>query len=124
MLFWSCGVAVLLSCARDTADCPTPLENTLTTNTTNANNLIQTNKKPIDRTAQTIENTREKDVTLVEEGDADVELDEGDDEFAAHFARRREPKVLITTCYKPSAVMYSFISEMLVRERWAEIGGI
>jgi hypothetical protein len=27
----------------------------------------------------------------------------------------REPKVLITTCYKPSKLMYAFISELLVR---------
>jgi hypothetical protein len=33
----------------------------------------------------------------------------------AHFARRREPKVLLTTCYKPSGIMYAFLSEMLVR---------
>jgi hypothetical protein len=33
---------------------------------------------------------------------------------AAHFARDREPKVLITTCYKPSKGMYAFLAEMLV----------
>lgn len=33
---------------------------------------------------------------------------------AEHFARVRPPKVLITTCYKPSKVMYTFLSEMLV----------
>jgi hypothetical protein len=31
---------------------------------------------------QTLENTRERDVTMVEEGDEDVQLDEADDEFA------------------------------------------
>jgi hypothetical protein len=31
---------------------------------------------------QTLENTREKDVTMVEEGDEEVALDEADDEFA------------------------------------------
>jgi hypothetical protein len=34
--------------------------------------------------------------------------------FAAHFSREREPKVLITTCYKPSKGMYAFLAEMLV----------
>lgn len=32
----------------------------------------------------------------------------------AHFSRDREPKVLITTCYKPSKGMYAFLAEMLV----------
>jgi hypothetical protein len=34
---------------------------------------------------------------------------------AAHFARVREPKVLVTTCYKPSKTMFTFLAEMLVR---------
>ncbi|KAI8466209.1 MAG: anticodon-binding protein [Monoraphidium minutum] len=62
---------------------------------------------------RTIENTREKDVTMVAPGDEEVALDEDDDEFAAHFTRQREPKVLITTCYKPSAIMFAFLSEMM-----------
>ena len=32
----------------------------------------------------------------------------------AHFQNERPPKVLLTTCLKPSKVMYSFLSEMLV----------
>jgi hypothetical protein len=35
--------------------------------------------------------------------------------IAAHFARQREPKVLVTTCYKPSKTMFTFLTEMLVR---------
>jgi hypothetical protein len=35
---------------------------------------------------------------------------------AAHFARQREPKVLVTTCYKPSKTMFTFLAEMLVRK--------
>lgn len=62
---------------------------------------------------KTLENTREADVTMVASGDEDVALDEADDEFAAHFSREREPKVLITTCYKPSKGMYAFLAEML-----------
>jgi hypothetical protein len=38
---------------------------------------------------------------------------------AAHFSREREPKVLITTCYKPSKGMYAFLAEMLVRQAGA-----
>jgi hypothetical protein len=33
----------------------------------------------------------------------------------AHFAREVEPKVLITTCYKPSKLMFTFLTEILVR---------
>ncbi|KAL6752134.1 anticodon-binding protein [Haematococcus lacustris] len=62
---------------------------------------------------KTIENTREKDETLVTGDDEEVQADEEQDEFAEHFARSRPPKVLITTCYKPTKVMYTFISEML-----------
>jgi hypothetical protein len=36
----------------------------------------------------------------------------------AHFSRAREPKVLITTCYKPSKGMYAFLAEMLVSRLW------
>lgn len=32
---------------------------------------------------------------------------------ADHFKCVRPPNVLITTCYKPSGLMYKFISEML-----------
>lgn len=32
---------------------------------------------------------------------------------AAHFKRERPPNVLITTCYKPTGIMYRFISELL-----------
>ncbi|KAF6265572.1 anticodon-binding protein [Scenedesmus sp. NREL 46B-D3] len=68
---------------------------------------------PPKKQQKTLENTREKDVTMVEEGDEEVALDEADDEFAAHFARVREPKVLVTTCYKPSKTMFTFLAEML-----------
>uniref|UniRef100_A0A7S0RIG7 Brix domain-containing protein n=1 Tax=Chlamydomonas leiostraca TaxID=1034604 RepID=A0A7S0RIG7_9CHLO len=62
---------------------------------------------------KTIENTRVKDETMVADGDEEVVADEEQDEFAEHFANARPPKVLITTCYKPSKVMYTFISELL-----------
>eukprot|EP00878_Enallax_costatus_P037129 GHUV01041924.1.p1 GENE.GHUV01041924.1~~GHUV01041924.1.p1 ORF type:complete len:248 (+),score=65.50 GHUV01041924.1:199-942(+) len=50
---------------------------------------------------------------MVDDGDEEVALDEADDEFAAHFSRDREPKVLVTTCYKPSKTMFTFLSEMM-----------
>eukprot|EP00967_Tisochrysis_lutea_P086689 scaffold122242_cov22-Tisochrysis_lutea.AAC.3 len=42
---------------------------------------------------------------------------------AEHFARVRPPKVLLTTCYKPSKIMYTFLSEMLVRGRFYSLRG-
>jgi hypothetical protein len=62
---------------------------------------------------QTIENTREKDETTVGADDEEVEADEAGDEFADHFGRLRPPNVLLTTCYKPSAVMFKFLADML-----------
>lgn len=32
---------------------------------------------------------------------------------ADYFRREREPRVLITTNYKPSAIMYAFIADLL-----------
>ncbi|EFJ47652.1 hypothetical protein VOLCADRAFT_42845, partial [Volvox carteri f. nagariensis] len=68
--------------------------------------------KPVQHT---LENTREADDTMVDPEDAEVMADENDDEFAgvSHFANARAPKVLITTSYKPSKIMYTFLSEML-----------
>uniref|UniRef100_A0A7R9VIK0 Brix domain-containing protein n=1 Tax=Chlamydomonas euryale TaxID=1486919 RepID=A0A7R9VIK0_9CHLO len=68
---------------------------------------------PPKRIPKTIENTREKDETMVQADDDEVVVDEEQDEFAEHFQALRPPKVLVTTCYKPSKVMYTFLSEML-----------
>jgi ribosome production factor 1 len=63
---------------------------------------------------KTIENQRVRDETEVgAAGDAEVDEDEAGDEFAAHFARDAAPNVLITTCFKPSAVMYRLVAELL-----------
>ncbi|KAF5836597.1 anticodon-binding protein [Dunaliella salina] len=62
---------------------------------------------------KTIENMRVKDETMVTADDEEVAADEEQDEFSEHFARVRPPKVLLTTCYKPSKIMYTFLSEML-----------
>lgn len=66
--------------------------------------------KPVPKT---IENTREKDETMVQPDDAEVAADEDQDEFAEHFKRVRPPNVLITTSYKVTGVAYRFISELL-----------
>ena len=65
-----------------------------------------------DHLLQTIENTRE----LVEDAPRtaeEVAAAEAEDEFADHFTRARAPKVLVTTCYRPTAAMYRFLTELL-----------
>ncbi|GFR41601.1 hypothetical protein Agub_g2325 [Astrephomene gubernaculifera] len=66
--------------------------------------------KPVQHT---LENTREADETMVDPEDEEVAAEENDDEFAAHFANARPPKVLLTTSYRPSKIMYTFMSELL-----------
>ena len=68
---------------------------------------------PPRQTPKTIENQRVKDITAVEPDDEEVAADEADDEFAEHFNASRPPNVLITTCYRPSGVMYKFIADLL-----------
>ncbi|GAB4823717.1 hypothetical protein N2152v2_010763 [Parachlorella kessleri] len=68
---------------------------------------------PLKKVPKTIENTREADVTMVQPDDEEVAAEEDQDEFAEHFKSVRPPKVLLTTCYKPSGLMFKFISEML-----------
>jgi ribosome production factor 1 len=69
---------------------------------------------PVRKQQRTIENTRAPDATLVAaDADGEVADDEAADEFASHFARDREPKVLLTTCYKPTREMFAFLAEML-----------
>lgn len=68
---------------------------------------------PAKKIPKTIESTREQDETVVALDDAEVQADEAQDEFSEHFQRVRPPNVLLTTCYKPSGIMYKFLSEML-----------
>ncbi|KAK3285637.1 Ribosome production factor 1 [Cymbomonas tetramitiformis] len=62
---------------------------------------------------RTIENTREKDVTMVEPGDEEVLADEAQDEFADYFNGLQSPKVLLTTSQKPSAIMFRLLEDLL-----------
>ncbi|KAK9812650.1 hypothetical protein WJX72_001266 [[Myrmecia] bisecta] len=68
---------------------------------------------PPKKIPKTLENTREKDETMVAGDDDEVRADEAEDEFAEHFANMRPPNVLLTTCYKPSGIMYKFLADML-----------
>ena len=49
----------------------------------------------------------------MEPDDEEVMADEEQDEFAAHFNRERSPQVLVTTCRKPSRVMFKFLEDFL-----------
>lgn len=56
---------------------------------------------------QTIENTREKDVTMVAPDDAEVEADDADDEFASETP----PVFLVITSYLSSAYLTAGIAQ-------------
>jgi ribosome production factor 1 len=70
---------------------------------------------PEKQVPKTIENTREKDETHIDNTvvDEKVTAEEKDDEFAEHFANMRPPNVLVTTSYSCTKVMYKFIADML-----------
>ncbi|GMF43709.1 unnamed protein product [Phytophthora fragariaefolia] len=63
---------------------------------------------------RTIDNTREKEVTMVSsEGDEEIEADERDDEFASIFGNEETPKLMITTRPFPSGELYHFIKDLM-----------
>jgi hypothetical protein len=62
---------------------------------------------------KTLDNTREADETVVQADDAEVLADESLDEFSSYFHGEVEPKILVTSCYRPSKVMYDFIRDLL-----------
>ncbi len=69
-------------------------------------------KRP-EKKQRTLDNTREADETLIEGADAEVEGDEAQDEFSSYFNAEVEPKIILTTCYKPTKHMYDFIRDLL-----------
>jgi ribosome production factor 1 len=70
---------------------------------------------PERKVPKTLDNTREQDVTTVQEGDEDIEVENEQDEFAEHFQNLRPPHVLLTTSFKATSVMYKFCSDLMVR---------
>jgi ribosome production factor 1 len=62
---------------------------------------------------KTLDNTRESDPTMVQADDEEFVADEAQDEFASYFRGDVEPKIIITSCYHPSKVMYEFIRDLL-----------
>ena len=62
---------------------------------------------------RTLDKTREADDTVVQEADAEVQADEAMDEFSAYFKGEQEPKLIITTSYRPSKRTFDFIRDLL-----------
>lgn len=62
---------------------------------------------------RTIENTREYDVTTVEQGDEEVTFDITHDEYESYFTKTYEPKILITSSDNPhTVIIMSFVLEI------------
>lgn len=61
---------------------------------------------------RTIESTREPDDTWVDPEDEEVKEDAALDPMANYFARKREPKVLITTTDNPHTKTIKFCREL------------
>lgn len=53
---------------------------------------------------RTIENTRETDITTVDEEDEEVTFDITHDEYESYFSKMYEPKILITSSDNPHTV--------------------
>lgn len=68
---------------------------------------------PTKQQPKTIENTREKDETIIQAEDEEIEEDLAEDEFSQYFNREVSPKVLLTTGRKPTAIMYKFLADLL-----------
>jgi hypothetical protein len=62
---------------------------------------------------KTLDNMRESDETVVAPNDEEILADESIDEFSQYFNGEVEPKIIITSCYAPTKVMYEFIRDLL-----------
>eukprot|EP00471_Norrisiella_sphaerica_P006015 CAMPEP_0184489586 /NCGR_PEP_ID=MMETSP0113_2-20130426/15876_1 /TAXON_ID=91329 /ORGANISM="Norrisiella sphaerica, Strain BC52" /LENGTH=232 /DNA_ID=CAMNT_0026873103 /DNA_START=30 /DNA_END=729 /DNA_ORIENTATION=+ len=65
------------------------------------------------KVAKTQDNTKEKDETVVDPEDEEIKGEEDFDEFSEILKGEKEPKVIITSSYKPTKIMYDFILEFL-----------
>lgn len=71
-------------------------------------------KAPVKATPKTKERLRKPDVTIIEDkADAEILNDEADDEFAAFFRDRKNPKTLITTGEHPCFRTKQMVKELL-----------
>jgi ribosome production factor 1 len=67
-------------------------------------------KRILKNVPQTLENQREKDITIIGD-DQEVITDQQYDQFANYFVKGLPPKILITTSKRPSASAYEFAKE-------------
>lgn len=70
-------------------------------------------KAPPKKIAKTQDNTKEADETVVDAEDEEVQGDEAIDEFSKYFTGDVKPKIVITSCYHPTKMMYDFIRDLL-----------
>ena len=62
---------------------------------------------------KTIENTRVKDETYIEDtNDADLIEQDAEDEFASYFSQATSPKIIVTTSRNPSGDMFKFLENL------------
>uniref|UniRef100_A0A915Q6Z3 Brix domain-containing protein n=1 Tax=Setaria digitata TaxID=48799 RepID=A0A915Q6Z3_9BILA len=61
---------------------------------------------------RTIENTREYDVTMIENDDQEIQHDEANDEMSAYFSNEVSPKILITTSPYAKVNTFKFCYEL------------
>lgn len=59
---------------------------------------------------KTLENTREKDETMIHPDDQEVLMDAESDEMADYFKLKRSPKVLLTTCDTARSVSFTYMN--------------
>ena len=62
---------------------------------------------------RTLDNTREADLTIVHPEDEEVAAEDSFDEFAAHFRKAEEPRIVVTTGRYPSKQLLDFMNEMI-----------
>ena len=62
---------------------------------------------------RTLENTREREETMVTPTDEEVLADEAQDEFAPYFEDSTRPKLLITTRPRPSKELFRFVADLM-----------
>lgn len=70
-------------------------------------------KAPPKKVPKTLENMREKDETMVVDGDEEVMNELEMDEFSAHFRGQKRTKIVFTTSPKPSRQMFPVVKEMM-----------
>jgi len=76
---------------------------------------VEAGEEPAPRQVpKTIENTRVRDETYVEDARVDEEVIEQDaeDEFASYFSHATSPKIIVTTSRNPSGDMFKFLENL------------